>query len=252
MRRLRIPATDLLVPEHRSRLEDCAALGFQFTLFSFGYPNQRLIGAVRDAEGLIDTWEFCHIIEDLPNVVVAVCPVVTSLGVALYLSLIRTRKDQESTGGQYHHMIVHGFSSNDTTQISQIAQLPNVVGLVFRTEGGRSPWQQAHSVLGLCRSYGLKASLHISMTKDRSVCRRWMMNGSQAVLPRRLPPPPLLKIFTFLWIHLPMWIAVITVGMVSLTDFTIRGLGLQSYATLLRLLVNVPIGCPTPTPQGWL
>ena len=79
-----------------------------------------------------------------------------------------------------------------------------------------------------------------------------MMNGSQAVLPRPLPPPPLLKIFTFLWIRLPMWIAVITVGMVSLTGFTIRSLGLQSYATLLRLLVNVPIGCPTPTPQGWL
>ena len=165
VRRLRIPATDLLVPEHRSRLEDCAALGFQFTLFSFGYPNQRLLEAVRDAEGLIDTWEICHIIEELPNVVEAVRPVVTSSGIALYLSLIRTREDQESTGGQYHHMIVHGFSPTDTTQISQIAQLPNVVGLVFRTEGGRSPWQQAHSVLGICLSYRLKASLHIRMTK---------------------------------------------------------------------------------------
>jgi predicted phosphodiesterase len=165
VRRVRIPAMDVLVPEHRARLEECACLGLQFTLFSFGFPNQRLLDAVANAKGLIDTWEICHTTEDLPDVVDAVRATVKAAGLSLYLSRIRTREDQESAGGKYHHMIVHGFTPDDDKQIKQIAGLADVDGLVFRIEGATSPWQAARSARAACSSHGLKASLHIRMTK---------------------------------------------------------------------------------------
>lgn len=165
VRRVRIPAMDLLVPEHRARLEECACLGLQFTLFSFGFPNQRLLDAVANAKGLIDTWEICHTTEELPDVVEAVRATVKAAGVSLYLSRIRTREDQESGGGKYHHMIVHGFAPEDEKQIEQTAGLADVDGLVFRIEGATSPWQAAQSAVAACSGHGLKASLHIRMTK---------------------------------------------------------------------------------------
>ena len=165
VRRVRIPATDLLVPEHRARLEDCACLGFQFTLFSFGFPDKRLLDAVGNAKGLIDMWEICDTTEELPDVVDVVRATVKAAGMSLYLSRIRTREDQESAGGKYHHMIVHGFTRDDNKQIKQIAGLAGVDGLVFRIEGATSPWEAARCALAACSSHGLKASLHIRMTK---------------------------------------------------------------------------------------
>ena len=165
VRRVRIPATDLLIPEHRARLEDCACLGFQFTLFSFGFPDKRLLDAVGNAKGLIDMWEICDTTEELPDVVDVVRATVKAAGISLYLSRIRTREDQESAGGKYHHMIVHGFTRDDNKQIKQIAGLAGVDGLVFRIEGATSPWEAARCALAACSSHGLKASLHIRMTK---------------------------------------------------------------------------------------
>lgn len=165
VRRVRIPASDLLDPEHRARLHECACLGLRFTLFSFGIPDDRLLDSVRNAEGLVDTWEICHTTEDLPAAVDAVRATVKAAGVSLYLSRIRTKEDQESAGDTYHHMIVHGFTPDDAEQIAMVAGLADVDGVVFRVEGATPPWQAARSAGDACRGHGLKASLHIRMTK---------------------------------------------------------------------------------------
>ena len=165
VRRVRIPVSDLLNPEHLARLYECACLGLRFTLFSFGFPDDRLLETVRHAKGLVDIWEICNTAEELPATVDVVRATVKEVGVSLYLSRLRTKEDQESAGGKYHHMIVHGFSPVDDEQITRIANLTDVAGLVFRIEGATSPWQAARSVIDVCRGHGLKASLHIRMTK---------------------------------------------------------------------------------------
>lgn len=164
VRRVRIPASDLLDPEHRARLDECACLGLKFTLFSFGVPDERLLEAVRNAEGLVDTWEICDTTESLPAAVDAVRATTKAAGITLYLSRIRTKEDQESAGDTYHHMIVHGFTPDDEEQIAMVAGLSDVDGVVFRVEGATPPWQAARSAADACRGHGLKASLHIRMT----------------------------------------------------------------------------------------
>jgi len=163
--RVRIPVSDILDSAHRARLDECARHGLHFTLFSFGVPDSRLLAAVKDAEGLVDIWEICDTDEDLGAVADAAGPVAKAAGISLYVSRIRTREDQESAGGKYHHMIVHGFTPDDRDQIARAAEIDGVDGLVFRIEGITSPWRAARDAVDALRGSGLKASLHIRMTQ---------------------------------------------------------------------------------------
>ncbi|MBT3910794.1 MAG: serine/threonine protein phosphatase [Rhodospirillaceae bacterium] len=162
--RVRIPASDILDPGHRARLDECARHGFHFTLFSFGVPDARLLAAVKGAEGLVDIWEICDTDASLPAVADAASPVAKAAGISLYLSRVRTREDQVGAGGKYHHMIVHGFTPDDHDYIARAAEIGGIEGLVFRIEGGTSPWRAASDATKALQGTGLKASLHIRMT----------------------------------------------------------------------------------------
>jgi predicted phosphodiesterase len=164
VRRLRIPARDLLDPDHRRRLDDCARQGLLFTLFTFGVPDQRLLTAVTDARDLIDCWEISHRLDDLPRVAQAATDTALAAGVSLYLSKIRTKEDAERGGGIYHHMISHGFTPEDRDQIAEVSDLDGIDGVVFRVDGTLSPWRAAREAAAVCRGNGLKMSLHIRMT----------------------------------------------------------------------------------------
>ena len=164
VRRVRIPARDLFDPDHRRRLDECARLGMLFTLFSFGIPDQRLLEAVSEARGLVDNWEICHAVDDLPATAEAAAGTAKDAGVSLYLSKIRSKEDVEQGGEKYHHMISHGFTPADNEQIAQMADLNVIDGVVFRVDGEMSPWRAAREIAALCRRLRIKASLHIRMT----------------------------------------------------------------------------------------
>ena len=165
VRRVRIPFTDLLDPEHLARLFECANLGLKYTLFSYGVPDNRLLEILLESKGLIDIWEICDVAEKLNDTVNKVRSTVKEAGISLFLSTIRTKEDQEKATGKYHHMIVHGFSPLDKEMITQIANIDDVSGIVFRIDGETSPWLAMQSVFDLIQKHGLKASLHIRMSK---------------------------------------------------------------------------------------
>ena len=164
VRRLRIPARDLLGPDHRRRLDELASLGFLFTLFSFDMPGAELSAAVKDARGLIDTWELAQNLEDLPTLARAARPIAETAGVALYLSKLRSKDEMDKGGEKYYHMINHGFTSGEQTQLSAIAEIEGVAGAIFRVAGETSPSDAAKDVLAATSSLGLRASLHIRMS----------------------------------------------------------------------------------------
>ncbi len=164
VRRLRIPARDLLDPEHRARLDELADLGFLFTLFSFGPPDAALSTAIKGAKGLIDTWEIGHRLDALPDVMAAASPVAEAVGIAVYLTKLRSKDSMEKGGEKYYHMINHGFTPDEDDQIAQMAELEGISGVVFRVAGETSPWQVAGDATRVCARHGLKASLHIRMS----------------------------------------------------------------------------------------
>ena len=164
VRRLRIPARDLLDPEHRARLTELAGLGFLFTLFTFGEPDASLTAAVEGARGLIDTWEIAQALGELPAVAAAAGPVAEAAGAVLYLSKLRSKDEMERGGEKYYHMINHGFTPDEGDQIAKIAELEGISGVVFRVAGETTPWRAAGDATRACARHGLKASLHIRMS----------------------------------------------------------------------------------------
>jgi len=164
VRRLRIPARDLLDPGHRARLTELAELGFRFTLFSFDAPDAELAAAVRGAGGLIDAWEVAQNLADLPAVAAAALPAARDAGAALYLSKLRSKDEMERGGETYYHMINHGFTPDEDGQIARAAAIEGVTGLVFRVAGETAPAEAARAALDAVGPHGLKASLHIRMS----------------------------------------------------------------------------------------
>ena len=164
VRRLRIPARDLLDPAHRARLTELSELGFLFTLFTFDAPGPDVIAAVQGAKGLIDAWEIAQNLSDLPAVAAAARPAAEAAGAALYLSKLRSKDEMERGGERYYHMINHGFTPDEGDQIAQAAAIDGIAGLVFRVAGETLPAQAGADALAAVKSHGLKASLHIRMS----------------------------------------------------------------------------------------
>ena len=164
VRRLRLPARDLLDPAHRARLEDLHGLGFLFTLFSFGEPGQALRAAVSGAGHLLDVWEIAHTWEQLPGLAAAVSDTARSAGVTLFLSKLRSKDEMERGGEKYYHMINHGFTVDDSAQIAVLGSTAGVDGVVFRVAGEMSPWASAREIGHLIETHDLKASLHVRMS----------------------------------------------------------------------------------------
>ena len=164
VRRLRIPARDLLDPGHRARLDTLAELGFLFTLFSFDAPDAELAAAVKEAKGLIDIWEVAQNLSDLPDVAAAAVPVAQAAGIDLYLSKLRSKDEMEKGGEKYYHMINHGFTPDEDDQIARAAAIPGVTGIVFRVAGETPPAEATAAALKAASPHGLKVSLHIRMS----------------------------------------------------------------------------------------
>lgn len=164
VRRLRIPLRDLLNPDHRARLDDCARLGILFTLFSFGIPDSRALDAISQSRGLIDIWEISDLFQKLPSVVEAVAPTANAAGISIFVSKLRSIDELVRDGEKYYHTTSHGFTPDDGRQLAEVADWDNVDGVVFRISGETAPWRAAQDVADVCRVPGLKASLHIRMT----------------------------------------------------------------------------------------
>jgi len=164
VRRLRIPLRDLLDPDHRARLDDCARHGILFTLFSSGIPDSRALDAVSNARDLIDIWEISDSFQNLPSVIEAAAPTANAAGISLLVSKFRSIDELVRDGEKCYHTTSHGFTPDEGEQLAQVADWNSVDGVVFRIPGEMAPWRAAHDVADICRGLGLKASLHIRMT----------------------------------------------------------------------------------------
>lgn len=165
VRRLRIPLRDLLDPAHRARLEDCARQGIRFTLFSFGVPNSHILEAVGNAGHLIDIWEIADSFKNLPGTLQTLSKTARDAGISLLVSKFRSANDIVHGSKSFYHTGSHGFIPDEDEQLAMIAGWEDAPGVIFRIPGELAPWAAAREIAGVCRAHGLKASLHIQMSR---------------------------------------------------------------------------------------
>ena len=144
VRKLRVPISDLLAPSRRSRLEDLAHLGFEFTLYTFGVPETAQLKEIQQHRSLFTSWEITWPQSHLDELDRTTLQSLSNDGLALFFSPLRSKAEIIQTQQKYYHVINHGFTIHDVHLSDTLAQ-ENIrecfQGYVIRLGLHDNPWQ---------------------------------------------------------------------------------------------------------------
>ncbi len=168
IRKLRVPMRDLLVADARERMRILRSHGQEFTLFSFGPPTpveQDLIYANRD---IFSAWEITVNWTTFSHEAQSIGDISTRTGIPVYLSRLRSSDElRAEAAGRYYHVINQGFLADDSKQMEDALQKPElagaVSGFVFRLTADRLPLEGIAEASQTARILGVRASVHLRM-----------------------------------------------------------------------------------------
>lgn len=165
VRHLRIPLSDMATPERRDRLRTLAGHGFDYTLFTFGAPDERVQHLIGDNCDLLSAWEAGFDAAAADRALPEIAAVAAGAGVPLYLSRLRSHEELRAEAGRYFHVVNHGFDVSDRERIEAIAAEPalagTLAGLVFRLPAGEPVCETLVGIDRLAGDFGLRASVHL-------------------------------------------------------------------------------------------
>ncbi|MFV0437256.1 MAG: metallophosphoesterase family protein [Desulfopila sp.] len=162
---LRIPMQDLRQPQTRSRLRDLQQLGQRFTLFSFHLPGRDDRRLVAENSDILAGWEIGFRWEDLAEMAPALAALAQETGIPLYLSRMWGHEENLSPGGQYYHVMNHGFTSRDGSRIDEMMAWRELheIGLVFRIMHDDDVSKHIDFAASRAQKYALPVHLHLRM-----------------------------------------------------------------------------------------
>ena len=170
VRKLRVPLSDVLEPKRRSRLEDLAHLGFEFTTYSFGTPEAAQLAEIQPHLSLLCNWEIAWPQSRLHELDSAVLRSLSKAGISLFFSPLRSKAEILRTQKKYYHVINHGFTIRDEA-IADVLEQPELrehfQGYVLRLGlEDDSPWQAGQLAQDIEVQTGLRASAHLRLSGD--------------------------------------------------------------------------------------
>ncbi len=168
--KLRVPLHDLADNATRGRMADLAAIGHQFTVYSFGVPSPAQSTLVTRHAGLIAGWE---VIVPWADAAAAIAPLRAAKADApldVLLSKLRSSADAETDGARFHHFINHGFHVREQGAIAALLETDGarqaVDGVVFRVPRETAPWDGVMAARGAAAGLGVAAAVHIRFSSD--------------------------------------------------------------------------------------
>ena len=201
IRQLRIPFTDLRDKKRRERLLEMQCLGFQFTLYSFGIPDEIFEQELFDVvSSLIISWEVCWPVEDMNELLVSIEKLHETLNCSFIFSPLRSKEDILASGKTYYHVINHGYTYLENPGEKLLAQVDTDFQRIFSSNVLRcgfedSVWQMMKLAEEITHKTGLENSIHLRLAADNPaqylnndafICRRlieavvgaWVFNVS--------------------------------------------------------------------------
>ncbi len=168
--RLRVPLHDLADEQTRARMRALAAVGHEFTVFTYGVPS----GLARDAlvahAGLVRAWEVILRWDEVEASLAGIAALKRDGRMAVYLSRLRTSADAAQQGARFSHFVRHGFFAEDRMALEALGRLAGareaVDGVVFRVPRGGAPWVEIGTAQRLAASLGLRASVQVCLAGD--------------------------------------------------------------------------------------
>ncbi|NQV83111.1 MAG: metallophosphoesterase [Rhodospirillales bacterium] len=167
VRRLRVPMRDLLVADARERMRALKRHGHEFTLFSFGEPDERTRELIVANQDIFSAWEIGVNSEVLERIIGGIGNIARRVDLPIYLSRLRSIDELRAESGRYFHVINQGFLANDLDQMKGLLARDELAGaidgFVFRLTADRNPWEAVQEAGELAGQLGVKASVHLRM-----------------------------------------------------------------------------------------
>ncbi|MCE2522746.1 MAG: metallophosphoesterase [Rhodobacteraceae bacterium] len=167
IRDIRIPLADLRDPMRSQRLRALNHLGIRPTIFGFGVPSEEDLALVSDSRDCLRDWEMTIDWPTLWAMRDKIAMAHDRTGLPVYLSRMRSKRDLP-TGSLYFHVINHGFTLTDASQLDELAAkaFPGVKGAVFRLGNQMHIAETLTAIDKIASERGLRASTHLRVAGD--------------------------------------------------------------------------------------
>ncbi len=144
---LRVPFVDLAYADVRQRLADFVKLGFAFTVYSLGTPDEGTLATMRAYGDLVQNWEIIFPERMFSELDFAIKQAKSVFSGQLFIAPVVPIIEDEGDGNSFQHFASHGFSSKKMGEVemwlSTINDLADGIGITFRV----SPWDDAVATL---------------------------------------------------------------------------------------------------------
>ncbi len=144
---LRVPFADLANADVRQRLANFVQLGFEFTIYSLGIPDEATLAMMAEYGRLIKNWELIFPQQAADQVGIAMQRAQAVFAGQLFIAPVVPIKKDEGDGKTFQHFASHGFSFEQADKaeswLSMIGDKVNNIGLTFRV----SPWDEPTATL---------------------------------------------------------------------------------------------------------
>jgi len=139
---LRVPFADLAKADVRQRLSDFVKLGFEFTVYSLGVPDERTLATIGAHGNLLVNWEIIFPEHAAPQLGAAIHRAQSVFPGQLFIAPVVPIKEDHGDGKTFQHFASHGFSSRQVDKAENwLVMIDNRIGdigLTFRV----SPWDE--------------------------------------------------------------------------------------------------------------
>ena len=165
---LRIPFADITDKKRRKRIQEMTNLGFEFTLFSFGIPEDAFETELSESiSALIHSWEISWPVAELDELMSSI----TRLGkidCELTFSALRSKADILESGRTYYHVINHGYTASDKDLTKQLNGTisDDFTSYVLRCGFEDSVWNTVKLAAEINQQTNLKSSIHLRLAGD--------------------------------------------------------------------------------------
>jgi len=163
IRRVRVPASDLLEAASRARMADYRAQGIRFQVFCLGGCTEELGRALEESPDLVERLEVVARSQDLGEALSKAHDRCSPLGIPLVASRIRTSADAVAQASSYSHFVRHGFTLSDACELERVLTGGVADSIVLRLEVEDRPAEVISEAMAMLEPLGKTAVFYLSL-----------------------------------------------------------------------------------------
>ena len=114
---LRVPLADLANADFRRRLSDFVRLGFGFTVYSLGSPDEHVLTTIATHGALLENWELIFPEHSILQAAESVRITQSVFKGKLFISPVVPLKKDVADKNIFQHFVIHGFSVEQAVKV---------------------------------------------------------------------------------------------------------------------------------------